>query len=295
MNQVPSVPTNLQLSLGQCAAIACTLEATIPKPGNVHRSADFEDCTFTDFLLSAHAIARPFDLANELTTGQLVLQSVQATRQLVSTNTNLGLILLMAPLAKSQLVHPEYRITQQNAYEVLQHLTTDDASDVFEAIRLAQPGGMGSAAEYDINEQQIPATLLAAMRAASDRDLIAAQYVNGYEQLFKCIVPSLQRSQAKKESIVDYVIRTFLEFLAEYPDSLIARKLGVEFSKQVSCRAAGVLAVGEGDNPDYLQALSDFDFWLRSDGNRRNPGTTADFIGAGLFVCLCNQTIIPPF
>jgi triphosphoribosyl-dephospho-CoA synthase len=83
--------------------------------------------------------------------------------------------------------------------------------------------------------------------------------------------------------------------LAAYPDSLIARKCGPETAARAAAIAQRVLAAGMPGDEDYLLELGEFDFWLRSDGNRRNPGTTADLIAAGLFVVLREGLIRPPY
>src|SRR5690606_24111639 len=90
-----------QGSIGDCASLACLWEAMPPKAGNVHRGADFADMSFTDFAVSAVAIRPTFERAADCSVGQLVLAAVTATRRLVPVNTNLGLLLLLAPLAKA--------------------------------------------------------------------------------------------------------------------------------------------------------------------------------------------------
>ena len=41
------------LPVGLCAQLACVLEATARKPGNVHRFADFDDVSYLDFVTAA--------------------------------------------------------------------------------------------------------------------------------------------------------------------------------------------------------------------------------------------------
>src|SRR5688572_17794231 len=127
------------LTLGQCATLACLLEATAPKVGNVHRGADFADLSFADFVASAVAIGPAMEAATEVGVGRAVLEAIQATRNLVRTNTNLGMALLIAPLAA---VPRDQALTPTAVHEGLAKLTADDARLVYEAIRLAQPGGM---------------------------------------------------------------------------------------------------------------------------------------------------------
>jgi triphosphoribosyl-dephospho-CoA synthase len=83
--------------------------------------------------------------------------------------------------------------------------------------------------------------------------------------------------------------------MAEYPDSLIARKCGMSIARQAQGLASRTLQAGRPGDERYLSALSELDFWLRSDGHRRNPGTSADLIAAGLFVGFREQTLSPPW
>src|SRR5438876_739889 len=87
------------LPVGLCAQLACVLEATARKPGNVHRFMDFADTSYLDFLLSAAAIAPVMERAVGRPVGETVLEAIRATRRVTSANTNLGIVLLLAPLA----------------------------------------------------------------------------------------------------------------------------------------------------------------------------------------------------
>lgn len=285
------------LDVGQCATLACILEATAPKVGNVHRGSDFDDLTFTDFLSSAVAIAPAMQSAQSATVGQVVLDAITATRKVVSTNTNLGIVLLLAPLAKATW-QASSRTTIEVAkgvQQVLDNLQAEDSRAVYAAIRLAVPGGMGKVEEMDVTQDQAPESLLVAMQAAADRDLIAKQYVSGFSLLFEKVLPYLLDGESKGWSLTERIIRAQLRLMSEHPDSLIARKCGLETAEEIAGYAGQVLAMGEPGDDIYHGGLADFDFWLRSDGHRRNPGTTADLLAAGLFLGLSTQTIQPPF
>lgn len=273
------------LTSGQCAQIACILEATARKPGNVHRFADFEDASYLDFLLSATAIARPMDV--HVRVGEMVFASVEATRRLVATNTNLGMILLLAPLAvaRAGAVPPSGDNLRHNLHHVLQNLTLDDARRVYAAIRLVQPGGLGTTTDQDVCDEPT-VTLLDAMRLAADRDLIARQYANDYADVFDLAAPAIRSALSDDPSTERAIIYAFLTVLSQIPDTLIARKLGPDVAAEASRRARDVL---NGTAP-----IRDFDHWLRSDGHRRNPGATADLITAALFVALGDGTIELP-
>ncbi|WP_254510758.1 triphosphoribosyl-dephospho-CoA synthase [Anatilimnocola floriformis] len=278
------------LSPGQAATLACLLEVTAPKVGNVHRGADFEKLTFTDFVASAVAIGPAMEHAATTGVGRAVLSAIQATRQLVSTNTNLGMVLLIAPLAAV----PRGESLQVGIANVLNSLTADDSALVYEAIRLAQPGGMGEAKEMDI-AAAAPPSLLAAMKAAEERDLVARQYSTNFAIVLSEILPNLLAGQQKGWSLTDNIIREHVRLISVYSDSLIARKCGSETATQASAYAAQVLAAGDIDDENYHAALSDFDFWLRADGQQRNPGTTADLIAAALFAGLRDGLLSPPY
>jgi triphosphoribosyl-dephospho-CoA synthase len=277
-------------SIGQCATLACLLEVTASKPGNVHRGCDFEDMTFLDFAVSAAALGPVMDTAPDVGVGATVLRAVRATRQWVAVNTNLGSVLLIAPLACVPTDQP----LATGVVEVLARLTPEDTEQVYEAIRLAQPGGLGRTDQMDVADSP-PTDLLAAMRLAAERDLVARQYVNGFQQVFQVAVPSLVDGVRAGCRLTDAVIHTQMRLMREFPDSLIARKCGAQVAQRSADLAARVLDAGQPGEDAYHRALADLDFWLRSDGNRRNPGTTADLLAAALFVILRERLIPPPF
>lgn len=278
------------LSIGQMASLACTLEVSAPKPGNVHRSADFEDVTLQDFLASAIAIGPVFDQAQSLSLGQIILQSVEATSLVTRTNTNLGMILLLAPLAMAQ----DAADLQEAATAAVENSTAQDAADIYEAINLAKPGGMNASTEHDI-AGSAPPHIQEAMKLAADRDLIARQYTNGFADLFDQVVPLLTDLSPKSLPLSQRIVHAHVALMAQSPDTLIARKNGDEMAQQSAMIAQRVIDAGPPMEEDYMQQLANLDFWLRCDGHKRNPGTTADMIAAGLLVCLRQETIVAPF
>lgn len=286
--KTPDPLTPPLLSAGQCATLACLLEATAPKVGNVHRGADFDNLAFADFVASAVAIGPAMESAKTTGVGITILEAIKATRQLVDTNTNLGMVLLLAPLAAIPRDEPLAR----GIGKVLRGLTPEDCRWVYESIRLAQPGGMGKVDDMDVAARP-PSDLLVAMAAAADRDLVAQQYVTDFDLVLNKVAPWLNES-ATRWSLTDAIIHTHLRLLAEYPDSLIARKCGLEMAREASSYATAVLAAGSPGDDSYQEAAADLDFFLRSDGNRRNPGTTADLIAAGLFALLREGKLQPP-
>ncbi|MGC3967025.1 MAG: triphosphoribosyl-dephospho-CoA synthase [Pirellulales bacterium] len=281
--------------VGQCATLACLLEVTVPKPGNVHRGADFVDLTFADFAAAAVAIAPAMSAAAAgLSLGACVHQAIAATRLVCATNVNLGIVLLLTPLAAASRRGRSLEELRHGVSEVLRNLTPADAAEVYAAIALAQPGGMGKVSEADVADAP-PSDLLHAMRLAAERDSVARQYADDFRELFELVVPTLDAHLTAGRGAADAVIRTFLHVLHTLPDSLIARKCGVAAAQEVSVAAGQVLEAGQSDDEVFHETLADFDFWLRSDGHRRNPGTTADLLAAALFALLLADRIPRPF
>lgn len=278
------------IDIGQCATLACLLEVVAAKPGNVHRAADFEDLGLLDFVVSAAAIGPAIATARHQGVGAAALQAIRATRQLVPSNTNLGTVLLLAPLAA---VPPDVALAV-GLPAVLANLQPADAAAVYEAIRLANPGGLGQVAQMDVG-QAAPTDLLIAMRHAAERDLVARQYTNGFEQVLHLVTPRIVDGCGRGLSLTTAVIDAHIFLMAQHPDSLIARKCGQAVAVESARRAARVMDAGDPRSADYERAASELDFWLRSDGHRRNPGTTADLIAASLFAALREGWLTPPF
>jgi len=269
--------------VGLCTQIACIWEATARKPGNVHRYRDFADSSYTDFLLSAAAIAPVMATACQRRVGATILDAVRATQSITGTNTNLGIVLLLSPLSAVPLER-ELRIGVER---VLLGLDVEDARLAYEAIRLASPGGLGRAPEQDVGEQPTQ-TLREVMALAAHRDLIARQYANGFVEVFEEGVPAVLMGLQRTGSIEGAIIFAQLQLMANHPDTLIARKCGRAEAEESARRARAVLEAG-------WQELSSFDAWLRAEGHARNPGATADLLTATLFVLLRENRIeLPP-
>jgi triphosphoribosyl-dephospho-CoA synthase len=278
--------TPSELPIGLCAQLVCLWEATARKPGNVHRFADFEDVTYLDFLASAAAVAPVLETAGQRRVGDTVLEAVRATRRVTRTNTNLGILLLLAPLAAAG-ADADLRT---GLARILGGLDVADARAVYEAIRLAVPGGLGRAPEQDVAEEPTQ-TLRQVMSLAAERDLVARQYANGFAEVFDDGVPALRRALERTPSLEEAIIACHLHLMACHPDSLIARKRGVAEAEEAARRARRVLELGWPHGGGQT-ALAELDAWLRAEGHSRNPGTSADLVTACLFVAL-RQGIIP--
>jgi triphosphoribosyl-dephospho-CoA synthase len=268
-------------SISECVQLACVLEASARKAGNVHRYQDFNDLTYIDFLLSAMASAPILAESGRLGVGQAILRSIQATRRVVRTNSNLGMVLLLAPLAAV----PRQQALAAGIADVLDRLDIADSRAVFEAIRLGRPAGLGDAPQQDVRtEPTLP--LRAIMALAKERDLIAKQYACNFCDVFEIGLPALRQGLREQESLEQAIILCHLRLLAALPDTLIQRKRGLAVAQEASRQAAAVLGQGWPATVQGRMALADFDAWLRGDGHARNPGSTADLVAACLFAAL---------
>jgi triphosphoribosyl-dephospho-CoA synthase len=272
--------------VAQAAQIACLLEVSAPKPGNVNRYADFEDARFEDFLLSAVAIGPAIEMAATASVGQAILQAVRDTRSLVNTNTNLGTVLLAIPLSKAY--HRGGRNLRKELQAVLDRLTVEDARQVYVAIRMAQPGGLGRVEQGDIS-QEPTFSLQQAMALASERDTIAREYCTGYAITFEIGLPTLLSARRTGTDLSTAIVQTFITLLAQVPDTLIQRKRGAEVARWVSNRARQVLDLGGAMTKAGRAALCQLDNELRDARHTLNPGTTADLTATVVFLALLEK------
>jgi len=277
-----------QPQIGLFAQTACIWEATARKVGNVHRYADFADVTYLDFLLSAASIAEPMSMACHSPLGESILNTIDARSRVAHTNTNLGIVLLLAPLAAV----PEGEPLREGVRRVLAKATVGDALATFAAIRIAKPGGLGTAAKEDVaGMPTLP--LKQVMALAADRDSIARQYATDFADVFDFGVPTLQDAFEQFLSMEAVIINCQLRWLARTPDSLIARKCGAATAERVRAEAERVQFLGGIATVEGRAAGVAFDKYLRSDGHRLNPGTTADLVTAALFIALRESKLYP--
>ncbi len=263
---------------------ACVLEVCAPKPGNVNRLHDFPDASLEDFLLSAVAIGPAFENCERWSVGRIVRQAVLDTRRFVRSNTNLGLILLLAPLAKAGAAKGPGSI-RDHLSDVLKSLTVEDARLAYEAIRCARPGGIGKAPEADISEEP-SVTLLQAMILARQRDSIAREYATDYAISFETGLPAFNEALSQGGGFSAAIVQTYLKILSVTPDTLIARKKGAQSACEVSRLASEALAQGGVFTAQGRESLEEMDRALRDPEHALNPGTTADLTAAAIFLHL---------
>jgi len=267
----------MRISVQQAYLNACLAELEALKPGNVHIFADGHRMQVHDFIQSAEVSAPALcdDQAFGVRAlGQRMLDALQATYDKVGCNTNLGIVLLAGPIVQALAEYPQLDL-KNGLQQVLQKTTKADASCVYEGIRLVSPAGMGQREDHDISEApQID--LLQAMRLASAHDMVAQQYVDGYETIFSQALPLYRELIARWERPAWALTAVYLYWLSTFPDSHIARKYGAETAASVQQVAQthykGLLAL---ENPKHsLPQLLAWDQALKQ--QKLNPGTSAD-------------------
>jgi triphosphoribosyl-dephospho-CoA synthase len=256
---------------------ACELDVAARKPGNVSAASAGHGMEAALFVASARAAA-PALCRPGARVGGRIEQAVRATREVAGCNTNLGIVLLCAPLAAAaeRGAGESVRALRHAVEAVLEDLDLADSAAAFRAIVLAAPAGLGSAAEQDVSAPP-SVGLRAAMALAAGRDHVARQYAQGFADLFD---PALAWfvSGGRRTGTFDPVRaiqRVYLESLARWPDSHIVRKHGPAASHTVMQEAqAWARRARVHADLDADPAFAGWDESLKQRG--LNPGTSAD-------------------
>jgi len=253
---------------------ACVEELAALKPGNVHVHAAGHRMTVADFTLSAE-VSAPLLCRAGAPLGRRIRDAAAATRSAVGQNTNLGILLLCGPLAMAA----ERGATVAS---VIAASDLDDAQAVFDAIRIAQPGGLGSADRHDVREPAT-VTLRAAMADAASRDSVARQWTNGFADVLGQGMAAYEAARGRWADPCWAAAAVYLTFLAGFPDSHVQRKHGPAVAASVQLEAERVRGefVGCADPVVALPRLLAWDTVLKAAGI--NPGTSADLTVAVAF------------
>jgi triphosphoribosyl-dephospho-CoA synthase len=272
-------------AVARAFALACRWDVAVRKPGNVSLASAGHRMEAAQFVASGEAAA-PAIAAAGRPVGERIEQAVHASWAAAGCNTNLGIVLLCAPLAAAAetLTTAAPEALRRALSQVLAALTVGDAAAAYRAIAHANPAGLGRADEADVHAP--PAiTLQAAMALAADRDRIAWQYAHGARDLFELGLPCFGTLPAHNATPVAAVQRCYLRFVATFPDSHIVRKLGLPVAQSVMAEAAPWHARAERGEPlDGDPAYAAWDASLKARGI--NPGTSADLTVASAFAAL---------
>jgi triphosphoribosyl-dephospho-CoA synthase len=258
---------------------SCECEIRAFKPGNVSVYSDGHGMTVNDFRISAEASADA--LADPgLSLGRKIYFALEKTAAGVGCNTNLGIVLLCAPLIQAMQSRSRVGL-RDRLREVLNMTTVEDAEWVYRGIRIAKPAGLGTSAKADIHSRPV-VSLRDAMRIAADRDRIAFQYVSGYRDVFETAKNRYYTALGQWGDEIWAAVAVFVGLLRQIPDSHIERKYGTRYTGMVTTRMASLderLSISD-DPEQLLDHLRDVDEEFKNAGI--NPGTTADLTVATL-------------
>ena len=278
--------------IARCAQLAMVLEVSAtPKPGNIDRDHDYTDTRFEHFLASAVGVNPVMEKTARSTSGvgSFIHQAVlESARWQNGGNTHFGAFILLIPLVMAGGACGDAVCLRERAARLVKETTVDDAVELYRAfsdakVRVKPVGDLDlsdSASVDKIKEQGL--TLYDMMEMSAGYDIIAEEWVNGFEKSFECA--RMIREKISTHNINDTVVLTFMEMLARNNDTFIRTKFDSEKAEEVSTRAAEILKKG-GDDMDILRNdIHAFDMELLDEGV--NPGSTADIIIAGLFMAL---------
>lgn len=299
----------------QSAQLAMILEVSAyPKPGNVHRTADFKDTKYEHFLASAVAVLPQLQKAatmgikvalteikpSQVGIGALIKGGiVETSRWQRGGNTNLGILTLIIPLVTATtytfVKDKDFKKLRGNIKSFIESTTSIDAVNFYEAIKIAKPGGLGKTDYLDVTDpdsiKQImmqKVSLYEIFEKASNYDNIAGEWITSYNITFEIGYPYLQGVYKETGDVNIAIIHTFLKILSAIPDTLIIRKTNLATAQKISEKAKQILDMGGLTTKRGAKLLWEFDKMLREKGNKLNPGTTADLTTSSLMVAILN-------
>ena len=287
--------------IAKLAQIASVLEVSgWPKPGNVHRTRNYDDMVFQDFVISGVVIgdtmeevanqAKEIDDLSNAELGKYILQAVNETNRWIETNTNLGIMMMCIPIAASAAISNSFDEIQENVGHLMDATTVEDAVNLYDAINVADAGGMGDQEEFDVMSEKAKDELRAnnqtmydVLKISAGWDRLANELTSKMPVCFEIGYPTFSdfwKTCDDVDVINKASVLTFMTILSQVPDTLISRKYGNEIAEAVSRKAEGILKFKDDDS--FVEKLLEFDDYLYE--NKYNPGTTADLTAASIFL-----------
>ncbi|MEM3641511.1 MAG: triphosphoribosyl-dephospho-CoA synthase [Candidatus Bathyarchaeia archaeon] len=297
--------------ISKCLELAILFEVGADKPGNVNLTVGFEGTRYEHFLASAVAASPHFELAAErgiaVSQGEISASEVGLGRIIKNCvidinawqrggNTLLGTIILFSPIAVAAGMTPtkeenifEISKLRENLKVIVESTTPEDAVNVYDAIKIANPSGLNKAPDLDLNDPNSvnriikeKVSLYQVFKIASSYDNVCSEWVNNYPITFEFAYPYLMEQIKENKDLNTAIIHTFLKVLAKHPDTFIARKVGIEKALEVSFMTEEVMKLGGLTTKAGREKLREFDATLRKSDSLLNPGTTADIIAAAI-------------
>jgi triphosphoribosyl-dephospho-CoA synthase len=294
--------------ISRCLELAILLEISgYPKPGNVHRTADFPETRYEHFLASAVAIAPSFTKAAEqgikvskekivpskVGIGNIIKDAVdRMIKSQTGGNTLLGAIILLAPLAAAAgMIRSSFSLSKlrENVKVLVESTTPEDAVAVYDTIALLNPGGLNKVNKFDVTDKESKkiildkgVTLFDTFEIASSYDSVASEWIHNYPITFDLGYPYFVKQLKETGDINAATVHTFLKILTEVPDTFISRKVGQAKAEKISFDAGQVLKEGGLATTSGRNLLHKLDSKLRDHAHKLSPGTTADITEAVL-------------
>jgi triphosphoribosyl-dephospho-CoA synthase len=297
--------------VAKIAQIASVLEVSgYPKPGNVHRTQNFTDMVFEDFLISGIVIGDVMkkaankgvkykdesDSLYKIELGELIKEAVLETNKWIANNTNLGIIMLLTPLSAAAGMSDNFLELRNNIDNIMRATTPMDAINLYDSINIANAGGMGERDELDVGSEEAKEDLIEnninmfqVLDISSEWDRLSFELTNRMPVTFELGFPIFKDTKMNF-GMNKATIQTFLTILSEVPDTLISRKYGVDVAMEVSNNARNILDNGGILKDDGYTLLEDFDQTLIS--KNLNPGTTADLTASSIMVAFIEESIL---
>ncbi len=293
--------------VARIAQMASVLEVSgHPKPGNVHRTQDFEDMVFEDFLISGIVIGDTIKMAaqrglkckdkkelHQIKLGELIKEAVLETNKWVENNTNLGIIMLLTPISAAAGLSDDFSDLQDNIHEIMLNTTPSDAVNLYDAINIAEAGGMGEQEDLDVGSEKAREKLVEkeinmfqVLDISSSWDALSFELTHKMPVSFDLGYPTFKRLK-KIHGINKATVQTFLTILSQKADTLISRKYDQTTSERVKADAKIILDKGGILTEEGRSLLEKFDQDLMN--NKYNPGTTADLTASSLMIALLDE------
>ncbi len=299
--------------LYRCLNLASLLELSgWPKPGNIHRTQNFESTRFEHFLAAIAAIQPNFrDFCERVyndykkseenysfvNLGTFFKEAAEEMMKWQSGgNVILGHILILAPIAAAAAICLKLNGTTFSNFKailekVINNASVQDTINLYEAIRISNPGGLGTVEKYDINDEnsfkQIQLdeiSLKKIFELSKEYDLISNEYSTGFNIILNEGLPFYLEEFNQTKDINITTVNTFLKILSAHPDSLVIRKAGKEAAAELLKKAQEILDQGGISTNEGLNLINALDTQLQKEQGIMNPGTTADLI-AGIIFC----------
>ncbi|MHA1894835.1 MAG: triphosphoribosyl-dephospho-CoA synthase [Candidatus Helarchaeota archaeon] len=286
--------------LVSASVIASLLEVSALKPGNVHPNHDIPDTRFEHFICAnvvVYQYLKKIALGEPI--GKNLIGAVRLTRAWQEGgNINFGILLLFAPIlsAAGKLIREKGEISDLNVLrneieKIIENTTFIDSLDLYKAIEIIQPGGLGTIKELDVNDKnslkrikEDKLNLKYIFNQSASWDNISREWVTNYEITIDNGLPYLIKQYKKEKKIFKAITLLYLMLLGKYPDSLIIRKTSKEEATKISERAQKILSIT--NEAKQFEEIQKFDEYLHVFKGKYNPGTTADLVACTIFLAI---------